>query len=237
MPAVNVTRPSPGLLAALLLALVLAPASSPASGTPPPPTPPPSGSSEELPEAPDTAGTAASAGQARAEAEKQYKDGYSMAEEANHDLAASNSKDAQKKFGKALKKFQHAADLDPKYYEAWNMIGYCSRQTGDLKRAFAAYDKCLEIKPDYEEAHEYLGEAYLKMGDLSKAKEQLAWLKTRGSKEADELAERIDQAEGKAPASPASAGSSWGEPAPASAPSQQGSAGQGGAAADSTGAH
>ncbi len=223
MPAVPVSRSAPGLLAALLLALVLAPATSPAAGTPPPPRSNPSGSSEDLPEAPDTAGTAASASQARAEAQKQYKDGYSMAEEANHDLAAAKEKDAQKKFGKALKKFQHAADLDPKYYEAWNMIGYCSRQTGDLKRAFAAYDKCLEIKPDYEEAHEYLGEAYLKMGDLAKAKEQLAWLKTRGSKEADELAEKVDQAEGKAPASPASAGSSWGEPAPA--------------AADSTGAH
>ncbi len=219
MPALTASRSAPGLLAALLLVLVLAPATSPASGTPPPPTPTPSGSPEELPEAPDTAGTAASASQARAEAEKQYKDGYSMAEEANHDLAAAKQKDAQKEFGKALKKFQHAADLDPKYYEAWNMIGYCSRQTGDLKRAFAAYDKCLEIKPDYEEAHEYLGEAYLKMGDLAKAKEQLAWLQTRGSKEAGELSEKIDQAEGKAPASPAGAGTSWG------------------AAADSTGAH
>jgi tetratricopeptide (TPR) repeat protein len=235
MPARPITRPAPALLAALLLAFALAPATSRAAGTPPPKSNP-SGSAEELPEAPDTSGTAASASQARADAEKQYRDGYSLAEDANHDLAASKEKDAQKKFGKALKKFQHAADLDPKYYEAWNMVGYCSRQTGDLKRAFAAYDKCLEIKPDYEEAHEYLGEAYLKMGDLAKAKEQLAWLKSRGSKEAGELSEKIAQAEGKAPASPASAGS-WGEPAPAAASAAQGSAAPGGATTDSTAAH
>jgi hypothetical protein len=30
-----------------------------------------------------------------------------------------------------------------------------------LKRAFAAYEKCLSIQPDYDEAHEYLGEAYI----------------------------------------------------------------------------
>jgi Tfp pilus assembly protein PilF len=75
------------------------------------------------------------------------------------------------------------------------MLGYCARKTGDLKRAFDAYQKCLTINPEYEEAHEYLGEAYVMAGNLAKAKEQLAWLKSRKSEEAEELEEAIAKAE------------------------------------------
>ena len=165
--------------------------------------------------------------QARSDAEKQYRDGYALAQEADKDLSAGKGDDAKKKFGKALKKFGRATELDSKYYEAWNMVGYCSRQTGDLKRAFDAYDRCLALAPDYEEAHEYLGEAYLKMGDLAKAKEQLGWLRSRKSKEADELEWKIAQAEGRAPVPPAAETPSWGAPPPADH----------GAAGDSTAAH
>jgi tetratricopeptide (TPR) repeat protein len=230
MFAVPVTRRSPATLAALLLALGIgAPAASRAAGTPPPPPrETPEASAPASTEEPDTAAAAALVRQARADAEKQYRDGYALAQEADKTLASGKGDDAKKKFGKALKKFDRATELDSKYYEAWNMVGYCSRQTGDLKRAFAAYDKCLQLAPDYEEAHEYLGEAYLKMGDLAKAKEQLAWLQARKSKEADELEEKIARAEGKAPASTSSGESSWGSPAPA--------AGHGGAG-DSAAAH
>jgi tetratricopeptide (TPR) repeat protein len=228
MPAVRDWRRLLIPCAALLLALgIIAPAPGRAAGTPPPPPrETPATSTEASPEAPDTAATAALARQARSDAEKQYRDGYDLAQDAEKALAAGKSDDAKKKFGKALKKFGRATELDSKYYEAWNMVGYCSRQTGDLKRAFDAYDKCLEIAPDYEEAHEYLGEAYLKMGDLAKAKEQLGWLRSRKSKEADELEEKIAQAEGKAPASPATQAPSWGAP-----PADQGAAG------DSTAVH
>ena len=59
------------------------------------------------------------------------------------------------------------------------MVGYCSRKSGDLKRAFEAYAKCIEIEPEYAPAHEYLGEAYLMSGDVAKAKAQLLWLVAR----------------------------------------------------------
>jgi tetratricopeptide (TPR) repeat protein len=76
------------------------------------------------------------------------------------------------------------------------MVGYCARNTGDLKRAFSAYQKCLAIQPDYDEAHEYLGEAYVQSGDLAKAKIELAWLRANDSDEADELAAIIAAAQG-----------------------------------------
>ncbi len=133
----------------------------------------------------------------RAEAELLYARGYEEVQEAKKERQAGKADAAKKKFGKALKKFEGAVDRDGAYYQAWNMVGYCARNLGDLKRAFAAYEKCLTIQPDYDEAHEYLGEAFIQSGDLAKAKIQLAWLRAHDSEEAGELAEKIAAAEGK----------------------------------------
>ncbi|HET9251787.1 MAG TPA: tetratricopeptide repeat protein, partial [Candidatus Eisenbacteria bacterium] len=160
---------------------------------------------------------------ARIEAEKLYADGYGEVEKAKKEVASGKEKDAKKRFGKALKKFEAALERDPVYYQAWNMVGYCARNTGDLKRAFAAYEKCLSIQPDYDEAHEYLGEAYILSGDLAKAKVELAWLRANDSDEAEELAQKIAKAEGKSsPAAPASAptGGTQESPAEPEAPSE-----------------
>ena len=129
----------------------------------------------------------------RADAEKSYAKGWEISEDAKKDLAAGKADSAKKKFGKALKKFKDAVDTDPAYFEAWNMVGFCSRKSGDLKRSFEAYEKCLLIQPEYAQAHEYLGEAYLMSGDLAKAKEQLLWLVSRKSEQAGELATKIDE--------------------------------------------
>jgi len=179
------------------LALFWCATSATPSGTAPSPPPrqepPPSGmpaSSQPSPASDDSAAFKA----ARAEAEKLYTKGYDMTEEAKALDKAGKTGDAKKKYGKALKQFESAVDRDNNYYQAWNMIGFCSRHSGDLQKAFAAYQKCLSIAPDYEEAHEYLGEAYLQSGDIANAKMQLAWLRARDSEEADELAEAIEKA-------------------------------------------
>jgi len=179
--------------AAFVLALTAATALASGSSPAPPPrsVPPPS----EMPsstgkEAPDSV----QAKENRAAAEELYAKGYAEAQEAKQLKRDGKAGDAKKKFGKAIKKFESAVDRDPAYYQAWNMVGYCSRNLGDLKRAFSAYEKCLSIKPDYDEAHEYLGEAYIQSGDLDKAKIELAWLRANDSDEADELAEKIDEA-------------------------------------------
>lgn len=196
MPARNTGfAPRSALFAAAsLLFLSLAAPDTHAMGTPPSPPEPkePSASPASAPSAPDSAAQAA---ELRARAEGHYKKGWKESESAKADLKAKKPKDAAKKFARALKHFDEAVKLDPAYFEAWNMVGFCSRKTGDLKRAFDAYDKALAIRPDYDEAHEYLGEAYLMSGDVAKAKEQLAWLKEKQSAEAAELEEAIEAAE------------------------------------------
>jgi len=178
--------------------LAFAPGARAAGTSPAPPKlPPPSDN------APASLGTPAdtTALPGRADAEKAYAKGWEQSEEGKKELIAGKNDSAKKKFGKALKKFNEATEIDPRYYQAWNMVGFCSRKTGDLKRAFDAYQKCLLIEPEYVEAHEYLGEAYLVSGDTTKAKEQLAWLRSRKSDEAEELAEKIEAYEkGGAPA-------------------------------------
>ena len=166
-----------------------------ASGTAPPPSQP--HDEPPLPEQGSTPNPEADAKAARAEAEKLYAKGYDQAQDAKKLDEAGKAKDAKKQFEKALKNFQGAVDRDAQYYQAWNMIGFCSRHLGDFKKAFAAYDKSLSIKPDYDEAHEYLGEAYLKSGNLEQAKAQLTWLRDHGSDEASELAEKIEAVEKK----------------------------------------
>jgi len=198
MTADRFTFHTPRLLRAALsaaFALILVASTAFASGSAPSSPPRETPSTSEMPPAnqiqsPDS--TKAKA--ARAELEALYAKGYDEAQEAKKLKHDGKAADAKKKFGKALKKFESAVDRDPTYYQAWNMLGYCSRNLGDLKRAFSAYDKCLSIKPDYDEAHEYLGEAYLQSGNLEKAKVELAWLRANDSKEADELAEKIDDA-------------------------------------------
>src|SRR5215470_10038620 len=163
----------------ILIAVAL-PCAAYAAGTAP--SPPPRETSHEAPastdmgKATDSTAVAAAAEAVKADSKKAYAKAWDISEDAKKDLAAGKADAAKKKFGKALKKYREATEIDPNNYEAWNMVGYCSRKSGDLKASFEAYQKCLEIEPEYAQAHEYLGEAYLMSGDLAKAKEQLMWL-------------------------------------------------------------
>jgi tetratricopeptide (TPR) repeat protein len=183
--------------ASVVLACAVA-SSATAAPSPPPrqePPPPPTSTNSSLLGDTLTASSAKSA--ARIQAEAYYAAGYKDVEKAKKDKEAGKANDAKKRFGKARGKFEEAVKLDPDYFEAWNMLGFSARQSGDLKASFAAYDKCLAIKPDYDEAHEYRGEAYLMNGQIDLAKQELAWLKAEGSDEAEELAEAIEKVEGK----------------------------------------
>ena len=157
----------------ILALLVAAPAVFAMSTEPrePPPGPP------SAPGIPGSTNTQASGERnVRKEAEESYALAYEEVGKAKKDLEDGKAKNAEKKFKRALERCEQAVLLDPRYHEAWNLLGYTARKTGDYDKAFKAYDKCLSIKPDFAPAREYLGEAYLDKGDGKKAREQLIWL-------------------------------------------------------------
>src|SRR5207245_8409152 len=106
---------------------------------------------------------------------------------AKDDVAAGKDKNAQKKFKRALDSAEEAVQLDPKYYEAWNAVGYASRKLGKYDDALKAYGTCLDIKPDYAPAREYLGEAYIELGQIDNARTQLALLDHQNAAEESKL--------------------------------------------------
>jgi tetratricopeptide (TPR) repeat protein len=95
--------------------------------------------------------------------------------------SADKAASAQKRLEKSRDKLIEATTQDPANADAWNMLGFTRRKTGDRPGAFTAYWKCLGLKPDHIGAHEYMGEAYLEDGKLAQAKEELEWLKKKGN--------------------------------------------------------
>jgi tetratricopeptide (TPR) repeat protein len=137
----------------------------------------------------------------RQEAEEIYALAHEEVAKAKKDLEAGKAKNAEKKFKRALERTERAVALDPRYHEAWNILGYCARKLGDYPRALAAYEKCLAIEPNYVPAREYLGEAYVDRGEPARARAQLAVLERLGAaEEAAELREMIEAYEKAHPA-------------------------------------
>ncbi len=180
------------LSALAVIALLAAGTAFASSGDWPKPTPTPTGG-------PDTPQAEDQGDSPRKEAERFYGDAFDEVAKGRRELDAGHADKAQKLFRKARSHAENAVGLDPKFYEAWNLVGYSARKTGDYKSAFAAYDSCLALKPDYAPAREYVGEAYVEVGDLAHAREQLAWLeKLHAADDAKELGEAIDAATAKA---------------------------------------
>jgi tetratricopeptide (TPR) repeat protein len=81
-----------------------------------------------------------------------------------------------REFPRAIELLGNYVRRNPNDADAWNWLGYANRKTGNLQKAFDAYDKALAINPKHLGAHEYLGEAYLMANNLPKAEEQLKLL-------------------------------------------------------------
>jgi tetratricopeptide (TPR) repeat protein len=155
-----------------LLALALVAPAARAMTNPSPPPPPPS-SQPSMPGGGDAENAKPSS---RQQAEQFYAKAYEQVGKAKKDLEDGKAKNAEKKFKQALEASEQAVALDDRYHEAWNLVGYTARKTGDYDKSFKAYERCLDIKPDYAPAREYLGEAWLDKGDVKKAHDQLLWL-------------------------------------------------------------
>jgi Flp pilus assembly protein TadD len=93
------------------------------------------------------------------------------------ELAAARREIAQENWAGAIRELERANAKDRRQAEVHSLLGYALRKSGQLDRAFAAYQTALKLDPRHVGAHEYLGEAYLMARQPDKAREQLAALK------------------------------------------------------------
>ena len=170
-------RVSP-VLPLLLLAMLAAPAS--ASYGRKPSLPQPGAQASGAADSRETSAT-------RGRADHCYRDAYDDVMKGSRDLAAGRTGPARKKFQRALERSREAVELDSTRCEAWNLVGFTSRQLGDYPHSFEAYRVALRLKPDFALAREYYGEGLLETGDLAGALEQLGWLRRIG--DAEQLAD------------------------------------------------
>ena len=76
----------------------------------------------------------------------------------------------------AIRLLEGVVAKDQRNADAYNLLAYSMRKSGDPAKSIPIYEKALAIDPKHKGAHEYLGEAYLALGDLDKAKQHLATL-------------------------------------------------------------
>lgn len=69
----------------------------------------------------------------------------------------------------AIKFFNKALELNPRFYLAYNSRGLAYTFRGNFQDAIASFKKCLEINPTFTEAHNNLGIVYQEIGLLDKA--------------------------------------------------------------------
>jgi tetratricopeptide (TPR) repeat protein len=98
------------------------------------------------------------------------------------------AKKARVEYGKSLKDFGNAAELNPQLFQAYNGMGFAYRKTGDYAKALEMYDKAISMAPGFfPEAVEYRAEAYLALNRLDDARQAYLDLFAADRKQADIL--------------------------------------------------
>jgi predicted Zn-dependent protease len=76
----------------------------------------------------------------------------------------------------ALPLLQQVVAKDPRNADAYNLMGYATRMSGNANGSLQYYQQALAIDPRHLGAHEYIGEAYLMLNRPAEAEQHLARL-------------------------------------------------------------
>ena len=79
-------------------------------------------------------------------------------------------------YAQAMPLLQQVVAKDPKNADAYNLMGYATRKSGDPNGSLQYYNQALTLDPRHIGAHEYVGEAYLQLDRLPEAEQHLARL-------------------------------------------------------------
>lgn len=112
----------------------------------------------------------------------------------NNDFNNAKAAVAKQDWPTAISLLQKVTAKEPKNPEAFNLLGYATRKSGDARGSLQYYQTALSLDPKHLGANEYIGEAYLQLNDVAKAEEHLKRLDelcTFGCKEHTELKNAI----------------------------------------------
>ena len=79
-------------------------------------------------------------------------------------------------YAPALPLLQQVVAKDPRNADAFNLLGYATRKSGNPNGALQYYNQALQIDPKHLGAHEYVGEAYLMLDQPQQSEQHLARL-------------------------------------------------------------
>ena len=79
-------------------------------------------------------------------------------------------------YAAAMPLLQQVVAKDPQNADAYNLMGYATRKSGNPNGSLQYYNAALQIDPKHIGAHEYVGEAYLMLDRLPEAEQHLARL-------------------------------------------------------------
>ncbi|MBS0549120.1 MAG: tetratricopeptide repeat protein [Proteobacteria bacterium] len=98
------------------------------------------------------------------------------AKPADPNYAAAKKMIEAKNYAGAMPLLQQVVASDPKNADAYNLMGYATRKSGNPNGALQYYNTALGLDPKHIGAHEYIGEAYLQLDRLPEAEQHLARL-------------------------------------------------------------
>jgi Tfp pilus assembly protein PilF len=79
-------------------------------------------------------------------------------------------------YANALPLLQQVVTKDPRNADAYNLMGFATRKSGNASGSLQYYQQALAIDPRHLGAHEYIGEAYLMLDQPAQAEQHLARL-------------------------------------------------------------
>ncbi len=79
-------------------------------------------------------------------------------------------------YSAAMPLLQQVVAKDARNADAYNLMGYATRKSGDPNGSLQYYNQALAIDPKHIGAHEYVGEAYLMLDQPQQAEQHLARL-------------------------------------------------------------
>ena len=83
---------------------------------------------------------------------------------------------AAKNYTGAVPLLQQVVAKEPKNADAYNLLGYATRKSGNPQASLQYYTQALSIDPKHLGANEYIGEAYLMLDQPQQAEQHLARL-------------------------------------------------------------